>query len=53
MEENKMGLFNKKELQRISELEEQNRKLQDTIDSLGARDYLEVKEKIEQLIGLK
>lgn len=44
-----MGLFNKKELQRISELEEQNRKLQDTIDSLGARDYLEVKEKIEQL----
>ena len=44
-----MGLFNKKELQRIEELENVNKKLQETIDTIGAREYLDVKEKIDQL----
>lgn len=44
-----MGLFNKKELQRIEELESVNKKLQETIDTIGAREYLDVKEKIDQL----
>ena len=37
-----MGLFNKKELQRISELEQQNTKLQKIIDDLGASDIIKI-----------
>ena len=44
-----MGLFNKKELQRISELEQQNTKLQKIIDDLGASDIIKIKNHITEL----
>ena len=44
-----MGLFNKKELQRISELEQQNTKLQKIIDDLGASDSIKIKNHITEL----
>lgn len=44
-----MGFFNKKELQRISELEQQNTKLQKIIDDLGASDIIKIKNHISEL----
>jgi len=41
-----MGLFNKKELQRIKELEEQNTLLYEQLDKIGARDYVAIQEMI-------
>ena len=42
-----MGLFNKKELKRISELEEQINILNSTIEKTGAKEYAEVLKMIE------
>lgn len=41
-----MGLFNKKELQRIQELEQQNSMLLEQLDRIGAKNYAEVQEMI-------
>lgn len=43
-----MGLFNKKELARIEELELENEKLRKSLEDLGATDYLNIKNKIEE-----
>lgn len=42
-----MGLFNSKELKRISELENENRKLHSDLENLGAVEYVEVQEAIK------
>lgn len=44
-----MGLFNKKELLRISELEQEIQTLNNTIESIGGKDFLAVSEKIVRL----
>lgn len=44
-----MGLFNKKELLKISELEAKIQELNNTIENLGGKDFLEVTERLEKL----
>lgn len=39
-----MGLFNKKELSRINELEGENKKLKETLDSFGGMNRFELEQ---------
>lgn len=51
-----MGLFNKKELSRINELEGENKKLKETLDSFGGMNRFELEQedkKIQESIKLK
>lgn len=43
-----MGLFNKKELERIAELENENKRLKNSLNVLGGNDYFEIQKIIKQ-----
>lgn len=43
-----MGLFNKKELARINELEQEIQTLKEQLNYLGAKDYVEIQKEIAQ-----
>ena len=44
-----MGLFNKKEIARINELEEENKKLRETINSFGGKEIFEMQQESDKM----
>ena len=48
-----MGLFNKKELKRIEELEKENAEYLSKIEQLGGKEILDIQNEIKELQGKK